>query len=106
MHAPPSRTAERWAAVLDEYEEVLVRQRDLLRAVAAGRDAEPVPTFTPPALLGDLPPELRERAIALLVETDRLGAHAVTLHRTGAPLLVAAGPRRVSSAPTVLDTTA
>ncbi|MGD9705410.1 MAG: hypothetical protein AB7Q42_16295 [Acidimicrobiia bacterium] len=67
---------ERWTELLDAYERTLEQHRAHLEAVASGVHGTELPAppapFTPPAGLSPLPPELGERAAALVETTQQL----------------------------------
>jgi hypothetical protein len=63
-------SAGRWSAALDQFAACLADQERQL----AERHPELVVPFAPPAGLGPLPPELGERARALLARSEALAA--------------------------------
>jgi hypothetical protein len=94
-----------WAAALDAFERRIAEQRDALDLGEAG-ELEP---FVPPARLGPLPPELEERATALLaaatdVEAElagvlvHLGEDLAVVRKLSASIGRPAGPRFVDTA--------
>jgi hypothetical protein len=63
-----------WGAALDDFEDVLARQR---AAFDVGRPQD-APAFAPPPGLGPLPFQLRARAEELLAASRELEAEATT----------------------------